>query len=98
MAKSLLNIIILLITTTIINAQDYSFNIKGKIVDENLIPIPDVQIKSKKKLNEVRTSSNGTFSINYSYQEDYYIVFNHVGYISDTLYFSKRKAKKWKSN
>lgn len=95
MAKSLLNIIILLITTTVINAQDYSFNIKGKIVDKNLIPIPDVQIKSKKKLNEVRTSSNGTFSINYSYQEDYYIVFNHVGYISDTLYFSKRKAKKW---
>ena len=97
MIKNLFNLAFLLLTVSIINAQDYSFTIKGEIVDENFIPIPDVQVKvkSKKKQNETRTSSDGLFSIDYSYQDDYYIVFNHVGFIGDTLYISQQKAKKW---
>lgn len=76
-------------------AQDYSFTIKGKIVDEYQAPIPEVKITTYNKNTTYRTNINGQFKLNFNYSKDKYVVLNHVGFINDTIYFSKRKARKY---
>lgn len=92
--RLLFSLILLFFFSSII-AQDYRFKLTTVVVDDSQNPIPDVKIKTKNTNANYRTNSNGVFKFNYSYQDDYYLIFMHVGYINDTLFISKNKAKKW---
>lgn len=84
---------ILLILNSICQAQEYSFTISGKVIDENHIPIPDVKITTQTS-RSVRSNSDGYFQLKFNYKKDKFVIFNHVGFINDTLFFSERRAKK----
>ncbi|MCT4580484.1 MAG: carboxypeptidase-like regulatory domain-containing protein [Flavobacteriales bacterium] len=85
----------LLFAHSFILAQDYGFVVRGKIIDNNLMPIPDVKINTSSNQTTIRSNEKGEFKLKINYPNDRYIVFNHVGYINDTLFFSARKAKKY---
>lgn len=91
-------IICIFITILVCNiiAQNNSFIIQGKVIDKHSNPIPDVKIFTKSKNKIYRTNINGVFKLNFNYTNDRYVVFSHIGYTNDTLFFNDKKLKKKK--
>ncbi len=87
-------VILSLFSSTILYSQGYNFELQGKIFDDSYALVPEVVVNFNKNDKKIYLDNSGAFQFNYNYLKGDFIVFNCIGFESDTLFITERIAKK----